>query len=77
MDCYQTLNIDENKCLIPCEGIFTDISKERNEDFTENSVGMKNIFNAYEKYKNQFLVDVEYPVSIKGIILTPHTILAR
>ena len=66
IDCFQKLQIDKKSCLIPCEGIFTDTWKEKFEEVTEDSPGMKNIFKDYENYKNQFIEDLDYPISISG-----------
>ena len=49
-----------------CEGIFADIRKEEVDVVDENTPGMKDIFEAYEKYKNQFQEDITYPPSILG-----------
>ena len=52
--------------MIPCEGIYADIGKEEVEVVDENTPEMKHIFEAYEKYKNQFLADMDYPIAIRG-----------
>ena len=68
IDCYHQLSVDKSNCLMPCEGIFADIWKENVDEVTANHHGMKNIFEAYENYKNQFIVDLNYPIAILGMI---------
>ena len=68
LECFRKLTIDKEECLIPCEGIFADIRKEKVEDVDEKTPGMKHIFQAYEKYKNEFQDQITYPQEISSII---------
>ena len=55
--------VDKDICEIPCEGIYADINKESGEIVDENTPGMKEMIEAYDKYKNQFFDDIVYPIS--------------
>ena len=55
-------------CLVPCEGVFSDVWKEESAEIDENSEGMKGIFEAYESFKNQFQKEISYPIGILGNI---------
>ena len=58
---------EDDNCLIPCEGIYADVSKENVNDVDHNTPGMKEIFEAYDDYKNQFYKEIDYPAVILGI----------
>ena len=54
-------------CLIPCEGIYATIKKEEVQTVDEKTPGMKKLFEAYERYKNQFMNETIYPSALSGI----------
>ena len=60
MNCSMRQEIEENKCTIPCEGIYADIFKHNGEIVDGTFPEMKDLFDAYEKYKNQFIDDIVY-----------------
>ena len=51
---------------MPCEGLYADITKEDIDYIDEHTPGMKLIFEAYEKYKNQFLNITKFPPAMIG-----------
>ena len=57
---------DSANCEIPCEGIYADIFKENIDEIDESNPGMKEVMEAYENYKNQFLNEIPFPFSIRG-----------
>ena len=54
-------------CITPCQGVYASIWKEELEIVTENSEGMKWIFDAYNEYKNMFSKNILYPVGTAGM----------
>ena len=58
---------DNDKCLIPCEGVYADITQEKVDIIDINTPGIKKIMEAYENYKNQFIEEMPFPFSISGI----------
>ena len=60
---------DKSKCLIPCEGLYATLKKEEVDNVDEKTPGMEEIFEAYEKYKNQFMNDTIYPSALTGTLI--------
>ena len=67
MECFRLQEAVKVRCIKPCEGIYADITKEEVEFIDEYSTGMKEIFEAYENFKNQFLDVTKFPPAIIGI----------
>ena len=65
--CVNKVSVSLGKCLVPCEGIFSDVWKEESADIDENNDGMRDIFKAYESFKNNFHKEISYPIGILGI----------
>ena len=55
-----------DQCLTPCEGVYADITHENLDIIDINTPGLKNVMEAYENYKNQFLKELPFPFSISG-----------
>ena len=66
IECAQRQEANRDKCTIPCEGIYADIWKEPTEIIDENTPEMRDLFIAYENYKNQFLDEPKYPSAMQG-----------
>ena len=69
LDCFNNQEDELDKCIQPCEGIYADIMKENVKVVDKYTPGMKNLVEAYEKYKNLFLDDIEYPPALSGIAI--------
>ena len=67
--CFNKLSVSLGECLVPCEGIFADVWKGESADIDENTDGMKDIFKAYESFKNNLLEEISYPFGISGVVL--------
>ena len=63
MDCYKTIVLDTEKCLIPCKGLYADVLKD---DITINGQFGK-LIEEYENYKRGYENDMEYPRLLSGI----------
>ena len=61
------MEVDAEDCLIPCEGIYATIKKDEVEIIDSKTPGMEKLYEAYEKYKNQFMNETIYPSALSGI----------
>ena len=52
--------------MIPCEGLYADIIKDKVDIIDDNTPGMNDIIEVYEYYKNQFFKDIRFPYPIYG-----------
>ena len=64
LDCYEDVTVEKSKCIIPCFGLFADIS---HVESLETSVGLNmyaGMSEEYEEYKRGWMEDIEYPQQI-------------
>ena len=67
IDCTKKENSNKDNCPILCEGIYADIRKEQELLVDIDTPGMKNLVDAYEKYKSQFHDEMTYPPTLMSI----------
>ena len=51
--CCEEVSVSLAKCLVPCEGVFSDVWKDESIEIDENTDGMRDIFKSYETFKNK------------------------
>ena len=66
MVCARRQKVGKDQCVRPCEGIYADIRKEPVKIVDKDTPGMKDLFIAYENYKNQYLEEPIYPKALQG-----------
>ena len=64
--CCDEVSVSLPGCLVPCEGVFSDVWKEESTEIDENTDGMKDIFKSYETFKNNFYQEISYSIGILG-----------
>ena len=68
VSCSDKVSVSLGECNVPCEGIFSDVLKEELAKIDENTDDMRDIFKAYENFKNLFHQEITYPIGILGNI---------
>ena len=67
VECYGSIKLDSDKCLIPCEGIHADVHLEHLDiSKEENMEQFEKLMGNYEEYKRGYINDISYPTAIKG-----------
>ena len=66
-ECYNNVEISSEQCVLPCKGLYADISLE-NSGITkvEDMKKFDPLIKSYENYKRGFTKDIEYPPALKG-----------
>ena len=64
--CCEEVSVSLAKCLVPCEGVFSDVWKDESIEIDENTDGMRDIFKSYETFKNKFYQEIPYSIGILG-----------
>ena len=72
--CTDKVSVSLDECKVPCQGIFSDVWKEESPEIDENTDGMRDIFKAYEHFRNHFKQEISYPIGILGNINRQHLI---
>ena len=65
--CCEEVSVSLAGCLVPCEGVFSDVWKDDLKEIDENTVGMRDIFKSYENFKNKFYEEISYSIGILGM----------
>ena len=65
--CCEEVSVSLAGCLVPCEGVFSDVWKDDLKEIDENTVGMRDIFKSYENFKNKFNEEICYSIGILGM----------
>ena len=68
VSCTDKVSVSVSECKVPCEGTYFDVWKEESTDIDENTDSMKDIFKAYDSFKNLFHQEITYPIGILGMI---------
>ena len=68
VSCSDKVSVSLGECNVPCEGIFSDVLKEELAKIDENTDDMRDIFKAYENFKNLFHQEITFPIGILGNI---------
>ena len=64
LECYQSINIDAERCLTPCKGVYADVDRKADLNDKIENVGM--IAEIYDKYKKGVNLDIEKYYKIPG-----------
>ena len=66
-ECYNNVEISSEQCVLPCKGLYADISLENSGiRKVEDMKKFDPLIKSYENYKRGFTKDIEYPPALKG-----------
>ena len=75
--CCDEVSVSLAGCLVPCEGLFSDVWKDDSTEIDENTDGMRDIFKSYENFKNNFYQEIPYSIGILGNNLMQNKIFSE
>ena len=67
LECYENETYYTQSCLIPCKGIYADVTKEPKSQEKETNEEMQILVHEYEKYKRGGEEDITYDRAIESM----------